>query len=323
MRERADAHVLLVAPRRRWAAALVVATVAFTRTSTPGASAQAETTAAPSGRAGARARPRRPNRLRGSGASSREPALFGGSGSGRRIFARYRSLPRRSARRCRVALRDGRRAPSGSPPTAIPPAASSSSTSAWRRSLRAGPRLRRAAWRQALARDPNVEAAVRLKACSHPSFAPGGRRSCPSFDVPPRCERFPPQQLAALDRGSRAGGVRGKLALRRRAAAAWATGLGGARVRGAGAARAGRRRGSGRRRGRPLLEGKPAAAFSRLGPLARAFRARRASASTSASSCSGSGQLHKAAGAEARLCEGKTTVLGRTSRQFLGQLPAK
>ena len=86
---------LLVVLAAVGAAALVVGTVAFTRTSTPGAPGQTQTTATPSGRApalvldlGVRTDPeavalRRANQLYSSGKRV----------AARRIFTRYRSLP--------------------------------------------------------------------------------------------------------------------------------------------------------------------------------------------------------------------------------------
>src|SRR2546421_12090758 len=86
---------LIVALAAVGAAALVVGTVAFTRTSTPSATAQTKTKATPSGRApalvldlGVRTDPeavplRRANQLYSSGKRA----------AAARIFARYRSLP--------------------------------------------------------------------------------------------------------------------------------------------------------------------------------------------------------------------------------------
>ena len=317
---------LLVAVAAAGAAALVVATVAFTRTSTPGASAQAETTAAPSGRApalvldlGVRTDPeavalRRANRFYSAG----KRAAAG------RIFARYRSLPAQVGAAL-AAWPSGtvtrlRRLADSHPASGLVLLHLGLAEVASGRTQAA-----RAAWRQALARDPNVEAAVQAESLLYPSFAPGLPPFVPSFEVRASIARLsPPQQLAALERGSRAGGVRGKLlygsALQRlgrpvsaerefAAAARLAPNDAEAQV----AAAVGL-----------FSKAKPAAAFSRLGPLAPRFPHTQSVRFHLGELLLWIGQLNKA-GQELRLAygEGKTTVLGRTSRQFLAQLPAK
>jgi predicted Zn-dependent protease len=183
----------------------------------------------------------------------------------------------------------------------------------------------RAAWRQALARDPNVQAAVLAESLLYPGFAPGRPLFVPSFAMPASIARLtPPRQLAALERGSRDGGVRGKLlygsALQRlgrsvsaerqfAAAARLAPNDTEAQVAAAVAL---------------FSKAKPALAFSRLGPLAPRFPRSQSVRFHLGEMLLWIGQLKKA-GQELRLAygEGKTTLLGRTSRQFLAQLAAK
>src|SRR5262249_59199168 len=75
-----------------------------------------------------------------------------------------------------------------------------------------GSEAARAAWHQALARDPNVEAAVQAESLLYPGFAPGRPPFVPSTAVPASIARLsPPQQLAALEQGSQDGRVRGQL----------------------------------------------------------------------------------------------------------------
>ena len=317
---------LLVALAAACAAALVVATVAFTRTSTPGASAQAETTAAPSGRApalvldlGVRTDPeavalRRANRLYSGG----KRAAAG------RIFARYRSLPAQVGAAL-AAWPSGtvtrlRRLADSHPASGLVLLHLGLAEVASGRTQAA-----RAAWRRALARDPNVEAAVQAESLLYPSFAPGRPPFVPSFEVPASIARLsPPQQLAALERGSRAGGVRGKL-------------LYGSALQRLGRPVSAEREFAGAARLAPddaeaqvaaavglFSKAKPAAAFSRLGPLAPRFPHTQSIRFHLGELLLWIGQLNKA-GQELRLAygEGKTTVLGRTSRQFLAQLPAK
>jgi predicted Zn-dependent protease len=317
---------LLVAVAAVGAAGLVVATVAFTRTSTPSAVAQAQTTAAPSGRApalvldlGVRTDPeavalRRANSLYSSG--KRKAAA--------RIFARHRSLPAQVGAAFAAW-------PSGTvkrlqgladhhPASALvllhlglAQVASGQTEAA------------RTAWRQALARDPNVEAAVQAESLLHPGFAPGRPPFVPSFSVPASIARLtPPRQLAALEQGARDGGVRGRLlygsALQRlghpvsaerefAAAARLAPNEAEAQV----AAAVGL-----------FSKAKPALAFSRLGPLAPRFPRSQSVRFHLGELLLWIGQLGKAR-AELSLAyeAGHNTTLGKTARQFLVQLTTK
>jgi tetratricopeptide (TPR) repeat protein len=317
---------VLVALAAVGAAALVVATVAFTRTSTPRTSSAAETTATTPGRApalvldlGVRTDAeavalRRANRLYSAG--KRHAAA--------RIFARYDSVPAQVGAALAAwpsgTLTRLRRLADSHPASGLvllhlglAEVASGQTQAA------------RAAWRQALARDPNVEAAVQSESLLYPGFAPGRPPFVPSDAVPPSVARLsPPQQLAALERGSRSGGVGGKLlygaALQRlgrpvsaerefAAAARLAPNDAEAQV----AAAVGL-----------FSKAKPAVAFSRLGPLAPRFPRSQSVRFHLGELLLWIGQLKKA-GEELRLAsgEGKTTLLGKTSRQFLAQLPAK
>jgi tetratricopeptide (TPR) repeat protein len=317
---------LIVALAAVAAAGLVVGTVAFTRTSTPSAVAQSQTTAAPSGRApalvldlGVRTDPealalRRANQLYSTG----KRAAAG------RIFARYRSLLAQVG----AAFASW---PSGTV-TRLERLADRHPASALvllhlgLAQVAAGQtQAARAAWRQALTRDPNVEAAVQAESLLYPGFAPGRPPFVPSFAVPASIARLsPPRQLAALERGSREGGVRGKLlygsALQRlgrpvsaervfAAAARLASNDAEPQVAAAVAL---------------FSKAKPALAFSRLGPLAPRFPRSQSVRFHLGELLLWIGQLKKA-DQELRLAygEGKTTLLGRTSRQFLAQLAAK
>jgi predicted Zn-dependent protease len=317
---------LLVALAAVGAVGLVVGTVAFTRTSTPGVSAQTQTTTAPSGRApalvldlGVRTDPeavalRRANQLYSTGKRA----------AAARIFVRYRSLsaqvgaalaawPSGTVTRLE---RLADRHPASAPVLlhlGLAQVASGQTQAA------------RAAWRQALARDPNVQAAVQAESLLHPGFAPGRPPFVPSFAVPASIARLsPPSQLAALERGSREGGVQGKLlygsALQRLGRPVSAEREFAAAVRLAPndaeaqvAAAVGL-----------FSKAKPALAFSRLGPLAPRFPRSQSVRFHLGELLLWIGQLQKA-GQELRLAygEGKTTLLGRTSRQFLAQLAAK
>jgi tetratricopeptide (TPR) repeat protein len=128
------------------------------------------------------------------------------------------------------------------------------------------------AWRTAARQQPDTPYAVRAEDFLHPQYAPGLPRFVPSFPMPTRIRALPPaQQLAALRRAAAAGGAREKLlygvalqqldrprsAERQFAAAARVAPQDpDARV----AAAVGR-----------FDKAKPAAAFSRLGPLTRVF----------------------------------------------------
>jgi tetratricopeptide (TPR) repeat protein len=309
------------------AAGLVVGTVAFTRTSTPSAAAQPQTTAAPSGRApalvldlGVRTDPeavalRRANKLYSTGKR----------GAARRIFTRYRSLPAQVG----AAFAGW---PAGTV-TRLERLADRHPASAFvllhlgLAQVAAGrTQAARAAWRQALARDPNVEAAVQAESLLYPGFAPGRPPFVPSFAVPASIARLtPPRQLAALERGSRGGGVRGKLlygsALQRLGRSVSAE-----REFAAAARLAPKKEAEAQVAAAVALfsKAKPALAFSRLGPLAPRFPRSQSVRFHLGELLLWIGDLKKA-GQELRLAydEGKTTLLGRTSRQFLVQLAAK
>jgi len=317
---------LLVALAAVGAAGLVVGTVAFTRTSSPSGSSQAQTTATPSGRApalvldlGVRTDPeavalRRANRLYSTG--KRKAAA--------QIFARYHSLPAQVGAAF-AAWPSGtverlQRLADRHPASALvllhlglAQVASGQTQAA------------RTAWRQALARDPNVQASVFAESLLYPGFAPGRPPFVPSFAVPASIARLSsPRQFAALERGSRHGGVRGKLlygsALQRLGRPVSAEREFAAAVRLAPksaeaqvAAAVGL-----------FSKAKPALAFSRLGPLAPRFPRSQSVRFHLGELLLWIGDLKKA-GQELRLAygEGKTTVLGRTSRQFLATLQAK
>jgi len=316
----------LVAVAAAAAAALVVGTVAFTRTSTPHAPARTQTTAAPSGRApalvldlGVRTDAeavalRRGNRLYSAG-KRREAG---------RIFARYDSLPAQVGSAF-AAWPSGtvmrlRRLADSHPDSGLVLLHLGLAEVASGRSEAA-----RAAWRQALARDPNVEAAVQAESLLYPGFAPGRPPFVPSTAVPASIARLsPPQQLAALEQGSQDGRVRGKLfygaALQRlgrplsaerefAAAARLAPDDAEAQV----AAAVGL-----------FTKGKPAVAFSRLGALSARFPHSQSVRFHLGELLIWIGQLQKAR-QELRLAhgEGKSTVLGKTSHVFLDQLQAK
>ena len=317
---------LLVALAAVGAAGLVVATVAFTRTSTPSASTQTQTTATPSGRApalvldlGVRTDPeaialRRANRLYSTG--KRKAAA--------QIFARYHSLPAQvgaafaawpSATVERLQRLADRHPASGLVLLHLGLAEVASGHT----------QAARAAWRRGLARDPNVQAAVFAESLLYPGFAPGRPPFVPSFAVSASIARLSsPRQFAALERGSRNGGVRGKLlygsALQRLGRPVSAESEFAAAVRLAPknaeaqvAAAVGL-----------FSKAKPALAFSRLGPLAARFPRSQSVRFHLGELLLWIGDLKKA-GQELRLAygEGKTTVLGRTSRQFLATLQAK
>lgn len=129
-----------------------------------------------------------------------------------------------------------------------------------------------AAWRVAAGDEPDTPYAVRAGDFLHPQYAPGLPRFVPSFQMPLRIRVLPPaQQLEALRRAADGGGAHAKLlygvalqqlgrprsAERQFAAAArLAPGDPDARA----AAAVGR-----------FDKARPAAAFSRLGPLTRVF----------------------------------------------------
>jgi tetratricopeptide (TPR) repeat protein len=182
-----------------------------------------------------------------------------------------------------------------------------------------------AAWRQALARDPDTEPAVQAESLLYPRFAPQRPTFVPSFQLPRAIAGLPaPRQFALLARDSRGGDVGAKLlygsALQRlgrpvsaerefAAAARLAPEDAEAQV----AAAVGR-----------FSKAKPAVAFSRLGPLARRFPHSQSVRFHLGELLIWIGQLK-----EARrqlglaVAAGPSTQLGRTAREFLKQLPAK
>jgi tetratricopeptide (TPR) repeat protein len=316
---------LLVALASLGAAGLVVATVAFTRTSTGGAPAQTQTTTSGLGRApalvldlGVRTDPeavalRRANRLYVSG----KRAAAG------RIFVRYHSLPAQVG--AAVAAW-----PTGTV-TRLERLADKHPASALvllhlglARVASGQTPAARGAWRQALARDPNTEPAVQAESLLHPAFAPGRPPFVPSFAVPAAVARLsPPRQLAALAHGA-AGGLRGRLlygsALQRLGRTvsaerefAAAARLAPANAEAQTAAAVGL-----------FSKANPALAFSRLGPLAPRFPRSQSLRFHLGELLLWIGQLDKAR-AELRLAyaAGHRTILGRTARQFLAQLPSK
>jgi tetratricopeptide (TPR) repeat protein len=317
---------LLVALASVAATALIVGTVAFTRTTTPRASAQAETTASPTARApalvldlGVRTDPeavalRRANRLYSTG----KRAAAG------RVFARYHSLPAQVGAAL-AAWPSGtvarlQRLADSHPASAVVllhlglAQVSSGQTNA-----------ARAAWRDALAGDPNTQTAVYAESLLYPSFAPGRPPFVPSFAVPSSIAQLStPRQFAALARSARGGSLRGKL-------------LYGAALQRLGRSVSAEREFAAAARLAPddaeartaaavglFSKAKPAVAFSRLGPLAPRFPRSQSVRFHLGELLLWIGQLKKA-DQELRLAydEGKTTLLGKTSREFLAQLAAK
>jgi tetratricopeptide (TPR) repeat protein len=180
----------------------------------------------------------------------------------------------------------------------------------------------RAAWRQALARDPDAEAAVQAESLLYPSNAPGRPPFVPSFGIPASIARLsPPRQLAAFARAARADDVDAKLlygsALQRlgrsvsaerefAAAARLAPNDPEARV----AAAVGR-----------FSKARPQDAFSRLGPLAPRYPHAQTVRFHLGELLLWIGEL-KQARVELRLAyaEGRQTSLGRTANEFLKRL---
>jgi tetratricopeptide (TPR) repeat protein len=315
---------LLVALAAVAAAGLVVATVAFTRTSTGGGSSNMQTTATTRGRAptlvldlGVRTDPqavelRRANRLYAAGKRS----------AAGQIFRRYRSVPAqvgaalagwpsstvtrleqlavRHPASALVLLHLGlARVASGRIPAA------------------------QAAWRRALARDPDTESAVQAESLLYPTFAPGRPPFVPSFGVPASIARLSsPRQFSSFARAASAGGVRAKL-------------LYGAALQRLGRSVSAEREFAAAARLAPddaeaqaaaavglFSKAKPALAFSRLGPLAVRFPRSQSVRFHLGELLIWIGQLKKAR-QELRLAvaQGRTTPLGKTSREFLAKLP--
>ena len=67
-------------------------------------------------------------------------------------------------------------------------------------------------WRQAERRDPDTPSALRAETLLHPNMAPGRPFFYPSFGVPPSVARLPAaEQLGALRREAESGGLKAKL----------------------------------------------------------------------------------------------------------------
>ena len=180
----------------------------------------------------------------------------------------------------------------------------------------------RAAWRQALDRDPDTEAAVQAESLLYPRFAPGRPPFVPSFGIPASIARLsPPRQLAAFARAARGDDARAKLlygsALQRlgrsdsaerefAAAERLAPGDPETQV----AAAVGR-----------FSKARPQDAFSRLGPLAPRFPHAQTVRFHLGELLLWIGRL-KLARVELRLAydEGRRTPLGRTANEFLKRL---
>jgi tetratricopeptide (TPR) repeat protein len=254
------------------AVALVVATVAFTRTST-GHTRETGTTSGVRGRPpplsldlGLRADPeasalRRANRLYAAG-KRREAA---------RVFARYDSLPAQVGAALAAwpngSLGRLERLAREHPRSGVVLLHLGLAEVALGRSREA-----RRTWRQALAYDPDTEYAVQAESLLVPTMAPGRPPFIPSFAPPRSLERLAaPQQLRALAQAAQGGGVRARLlygaALQRLGRPVSAERQFAAAARSAPAdpealtaAAVGR-----------FTKEDPAAAFSRLGPLTRRF----------------------------------------------------
>lgn len=317
---------LLVALAAVGAAGLVVATVAFTRTSTGGpGSPHGQTTATARGRApalvldlGVRTDPeavalRRANRVYSAGKRT----------AAGRIFARYTSVQAQVgaalaawptgtvARLERLADRH--------------PASAVVLLHLGLARLAGGQtQAARAAWRQALARDPNTQPALQAESLLHPSFAPGRPPFVPTFAASRSISALPaPRQLAALARGGRNGGVRVKLlygsALQRlgRSVSAEREFAEAARLAPKDAeAQAAAAVGL-------FSKARPALAFSRLGPLAARFPRSQSVRFHLGELLLWIGQLDKSR-SEFRLAyrRGPRTTLGRTAKEFLDRLKA-
>jgi tetratricopeptide (TPR) repeat protein len=313
---------LLVALAALAAAGLAIGTVAFTRTST-GGKAATETTGA------ARGRPpplsldlglrtdreaqalRRANRLYAAG--KRRQAAG--------IFARYDSLPAQIGAALaawpRGSLERLERLALEHPRSGVVLLHLGLARIALGRSGAA-----EAAWRQALARDPDTESAVQAESLLVPAMAPGRPPFIPSFAPPRQLQRLAaPQQLRALARAARSGDVRARLLY---GAALQRLGLpvSAEREFAAAAARApsdpealtaaavGR-----------FTKADPAAAFSRLGPLARRFPRSQTVRFHLGELLLWLREVEKAK-EELRLARsaGPRTTLGRTANAFLVQL---
>jgi tetratricopeptide (TPR) repeat protein len=314
---------LVVALAAVGAAGLVIATVAFTRTTTGGrASPHAQTTATASGRApalvldvGVRTDPeaialRRANRLYAAG----KRAAAG------RILARYNSVAAQVG--AALAAWPSRTVPRLERLADLHPANALVLLHLGLAQVASGrTEAARAAWRQALARDPDTEPAVQAESLLYPRDAPGRPPFQPSFSVPGSISRLSaPSQFAALARAAR-GSFRGRLlygsALQRlgrsvsaerefAAAARLAPDDAEAQV----AAAVGL-----------FSKSNPALAFSRLGPLAPRFPHSQTVRFHLGELLLWIGQLDKARH-EFRLAyaAGHETPLGKTAQAFLAKL---
>jgi tetratricopeptide (TPR) repeat protein len=305
------------------AAGLVVAIVAFTRTSISG-SASAQPQTASSGRApalvldlGVRTDPeavalRRANQLYVAG--KRQAAA--------RIFARYHSVPAEVG----AALAAW---PSGTVDrldrlaTQHPKSGLVLLHLGLAQVASGHTKAAQAAWRQALARDPDTEPAVQAESLLHTRFAPGRPPFVPSFAAPASIATLPAsRQFAELARAARGGDVRAKLlygaALQRLGRSvsaerefAAAARLAPSDAEAQTAAAVGR-----------FSKAKPALAFSRLGPLAVRFPR-----SQSVRFHLGELSLWVGLLQEARrqlslaYAEGRQTTLGKSAKEFLARLP--
>ena len=306
------------------AAGLVVGTVAFTRTSTGGGgSAHAQTTASARGRAptlvldlGVRTDPealalRRANRLYAEGRRA----------AAAKIFTRYDSVEARVGAALATwpagSLAKLRRLAREHPASALVllhlglAELSSGRADAARR-----------AWRQALAREPDTQSALEAESLANPSLAPGRPPFVPSFPTPARVARLAaPAQFRLLRHDADGGGVRARLlygvALQRlgRSASAEREFAAAARLAPTNAeaqvaAAVGR-----------FTKHDPAAAFSRLGPLAHRFPRSQSVRFHLGELLLWIRQVPKAR-EELRLAVrlGPNTALGRTANQFLVQL---
>jgi tetratricopeptide (TPR) repeat protein len=182
-----------------------------------------------------------------------------------------------------------------------------------------------AAWRQALARDPDTQAAVYAESLLHTRFAPGRPPFVPSFSVPASIARLtPPRQFAALARAGRGNDVRAKLlygaALQRlgRSLSAEHEFAAAARLVPADpeaqvAAAVGR-----------FSKAKPANAFSRLGPLARRFPRAQTVRFHLGELSLWIGLLQEAhRQLTLAYAEDRRSILGKTAKEFLARLDQK
>jgi tetratricopeptide (TPR) repeat protein len=306
------------------AAGLVVTTVAFTRTSVGGASSpHSQTTSSATGRAPALVLDLGLRTDAEAQALRRANALYerGARARAARIFARYESVPAQVG----LALA---RWPNGSVP-ALERLASAHPESALvllhlglARLAGGQESVARVAWRQALARDPDTASALEAESLLNTQMAPGRPPFVPSFAPPASVSRLAGRrQLDALRRDARRGGVRARLlygsALQRlgrsvsaerelAAAARSAPGNREAQV----AAAVGR-----------FTKADPAAAFSRLGPLARRFPRSQSVRFHLGELLLWIRQVRQAK-VELRISVrvSPKTALGRTAKQFLVQL---